>query len=487
MPKARKPSKIEEPLKIAIVGTAGTSNGAAPYDDHSWKIWSMARNFVLNKRFDAWFELHGIEILQAANAHPDYFKFLKTCGGKLMLGHPHADYPDAMIFPKDKIVSAMGDYFTSSCAWMIALAILHKPAEIGIWGVDMIVEGEYCVSPDTKVLTDDLRWVPVGEVEIGDNLIGFDENVTQGRNRNWRRATVEKADRITRPCYRVFMGDGTEIVCSSEHRWLTLSEHDRKWRRTDELVTHHHRNDRPTKIIKLLNTWREDNSWEAGYLAAAFDGEGHLEQCSKGNHTSFRLGFSQRENAMSEAVKDAAARLGYRLGLSSNKYSCKKYVLSGGRAETIKFLGQIRPRRLLEKFDASRLGALEKLDAVDVRHIEFLGEQPVIGLKTSTGTFIAEGFASHNSHQKACCEYYIGYARALGIKVYIAPQSPLARSNAMYAFDNPKLGREMTERMVELERIVAQKKRERENAEKEGIRFEAQLELIKDINNRWQL
>lgn len=132
--------------KVAIVGTASTSAGAAPYDDPSWEIWNIARNFTLNKRFDLWFELHTIEVLQAAKAVPQYIDFLRKHGSKVICGIPQAELPEATPYPLQQILTAFPrQYFTCSAAWMIALAIYWKVDEIGLWGIDMVdsASGEY--------------------------------------------------------------------------------------------------------------------------------------------------------------------------------------------------------------------------------------------------------------------------------------------------------------------------------------------------------
>jgi hypothetical protein len=47
-------------------------------------------------------------------------------------------------FPKDELLAEFGRYFfTSSFAWMIALAIKQGAKEIGLWGVDMASKDEY--------------------------------------------------------------------------------------------------------------------------------------------------------------------------------------------------------------------------------------------------------------------------------------------------------------------------------------------------------
>src|SRR5262245_29911805 len=47
------------PLKIAIVGTAPSSRGLAPFNDPSWQIWVCSPgNMNAVPRVDAWFEIH---------------------------------------------------------------------------------------------------------------------------------------------------------------------------------------------------------------------------------------------------------------------------------------------------------------------------------------------------------------------------------------------------------------------------------------------
>lgn len=63
------------------------------------------------------------------------------------------------------------------------------------------------------------------------------------------------------------------------------------------------------------------------------------------------------------------------------------------------------------KYNVKTSGIIRDYNPVKVAKKEFIGEQEVIGWKTSTNTFIAEGFASHNSeysYQKSSCEFYLG-------------------------------------------------------------------------------
>lgn len=53
-------------------------------------------------------------------------------------------YLDKHNYPLDKVVEKFGSrYFTSSIAYMLALAIMKKPKEINLWGIDMEAGTEY--------------------------------------------------------------------------------------------------------------------------------------------------------------------------------------------------------------------------------------------------------------------------------------------------------------------------------------------------------
>lgn len=144
----KKPEKAapkgQPALKIAIVGTASTSVGDAPYSDESWKIWTLGANYINSTRYDVWFELHTKSVLKNANAYNrDRVAFLKSCGDKLIIGHPNDDFPEARLYPWDEIIGRFGRYLTSSLSEMIALAIHAGATEIGLWGVDMVCQDEY--------------------------------------------------------------------------------------------------------------------------------------------------------------------------------------------------------------------------------------------------------------------------------------------------------------------------------------------------------
>lgn len=451
-------------MKIAILGSAPSSLHLAPFGDPSWKIWGCSPGvYAALSRCDAFFELHRWEPGLVGKPHtqkqwfsPEYVAWMgqrdpQEC--PVWMYQPVPEIPASRALPIDDIKAKYGTYFlTSSISIMLACAIEdilearemgdHSEHSIGLFGVDMAA----CTSGDAKILTADLRWVRAEELNVGDKLMAFDEDASADSadkipQRRWRVAEVLEASRLTKPCYRLTLEDGRELICSEDHRWLTHSENQMQWRMAKDMVTPHHRENRPSKIVQLTDMWVEDKSWEAGYLAAAFDGEGHLSQkLREGDNGVLRAGFAQRENVMSETVLSAMKDRGFDLTQDGTcngaNGDCVKYTVKGGRAENLRFLGSIRPKRLLDKFDPEQLGMMHKSGKVAVVKAEFIGDHPVIGLRTSTKTFVCEGLASHNTeeygYQRAGCQHFLELAANLGIQIVVPPESDLLRPMPVY-------------------------------------------------------
>ncbi|WP_159621616.1 Rv2578c family radical SAM protein [Ruania rhizosphaerae] len=76
----------------------------------------------------------------------------------------------------------------------------------------------YCLSPDTLVLMADGRQKPIGELDVGDRIVG---TRLEGQDRRYVETTVLASWRTRKRAYRTTLRDGTEIVASGDHRFLT--------------------------------------------------------------------------------------------------------------------------------------------------------------------------------------------------------------------------------------------------------------------------
>ncbi len=267
---------------------------------------------------------------------------------------------------------------------------------------------DVCVAPQTRLLTHDLRYVEASTVRVGQKLLAFDEHGTKTSPRKFRASTVKAVREIQKPAYLLTFNDGTKVECSEDHQWLTLKSRTVRWAITRNMVVPSEKR-QGSLVIKPLDVWSADESYTAGYLGAAFDGEGCLHQSPTVNPPGGvrnRLTFSQNDNAMLSKVQRLLEREGYKpvskilppQSGSRNRTRPHTVLRLSSRREMVRFLGSVRPVRLLPKFDPDLLGKMPtgRGDAVRLIKKEYLGVRTVLAIETSTHTFIAEGLASHN-------------------------------------------------------------------------------------------
>lgn len=275
---------------------------------------------------------------------------------------------------------------------------------------------DYCVAPDTRVLTANLEWKRADDLSLGEELIGCDEtpkrNKTQG-HRWLRRTKVERLSKLRQSCLRITTDQGT-VTCSTKHRWLARrGQQTYSWRRAEKL--------KPGQIIAFIcKPWEEETSKDSGYLTGLFDGEGTLGFGS--------LSFAQKPTGDNALVLEKGIRLlkerGYNLHVGDTKHKPTAEVhVQGGREEIFRLLGSIRPVRLLAKSAnvwEGRMLRSKTTPAAKIISIEYLGEQDVLAIQTTEKTFIAEGLVSHNSQIEY--RFLVHYAVALLCKGANVPQ-----------------------------------------------------------------
>ena len=425
---AKIPVKDRPTKRIAIVGCSD-SKDAAPYSDNSWEIWAMNNAYTHVTRRNAWFELHPIKLengkfFRRKLITPGVFKYSPEFRGAEMRHYMEElaaldipvymqkkwdIIPKSIAYPLDEVKKTFGTYFTNSVSYMIAMAILQGATEIGCYGVDMATG---CPAPDVKILSGDLRWVRADSLQPGDEVIGFDENPADGagHSRRWRKSTVTSCPTLKKPCYRLKLEDGTELIVSENHGWLTHAENENRWRRQKNMVSRYHRKDRPSRIVRLLDTWDTDST---------------------------------------------------------------------------------RPPRLLDRFDAGLLGQLNRKSAPAIVESEFIGDHDVVGLETTSKTFIAEGLASHNSEygpQRPSCEFFLGVAAGMGIKITIPPAADLLKTKFLYGFgEREQVAWE--EKMTAIKASLAARKAKAMNAramaEQQSQQYIGAEAALQEIERTW--
>lgn len=130
-------------MKIIILGTAPSSLNLAPVDNPEWEVWSCSPGTYHVPKIDRFFELHrwepGVPWFSEG-----YVKFLTEFAGPVMMTTRVPEVKNCTLLPHEDLVKKYGPYFfTSSIAWMLAMAIEQKPEKIALYGVDMGTTQEY--------------------------------------------------------------------------------------------------------------------------------------------------------------------------------------------------------------------------------------------------------------------------------------------------------------------------------------------------------
>jgi hypothetical protein len=127
--------------KVAIVGFTASRN-LAPWNDPEYEIWGMNALFLHPevKRASRWFDLHRFDTIDTRRKE----WYQKQFSGPIYLQEKEATVKSSIAFPKDEVEKYFNDdYFTSSVAWILALAIKLGYKEIHMYGIDMSAEHEY--------------------------------------------------------------------------------------------------------------------------------------------------------------------------------------------------------------------------------------------------------------------------------------------------------------------------------------------------------
>lgn len=127
-------------LKVAIVGLWSETHGLAHWEDPSWEKWGLAWDTEVFQ-MDRAFEIHDAKEWKPWQ-RKDYVERLAMLP-RLYLQEPYPELPDALRYPIEDVAETVGDYLSSSIAYLMALAIHEGAEEIGLYGVAMEGADEY--------------------------------------------------------------------------------------------------------------------------------------------------------------------------------------------------------------------------------------------------------------------------------------------------------------------------------------------------------
>jgi hypothetical protein len=133
----------------------------------------------------------------------------------------------------------------------------------------------YCLSGTTPVLMGDGRTKPISDLRAGDAVYG---TVRKGAYRRYVVTEVLAHWETMKPAYRVTLQDGTELIASGDHRFLT----DRGWKHVTGREWGAGRRPFLTVNNKLIGTGgfapppEQGADYRRGYLCGMVRGDGHV-------------------------------------------------------------------------------------------------------------------------------------------------------------------------------------------------------------------
>lgn len=192
--------------RVCLVGTCPSSRLLAPYGDPGWLIWACSPdNAGMLPRVDRWFEIHSDLGLSGAEGweapYLDWigkqsFEIVHNEAVSLFSAHPRA-----MALPHEDLIRRFTPYFfTSTPAWMMAMALVEGAKEIALYGIDMATKHEYAIQRPAMQ-----HMIYVAEREFGASVIcplesdliqppplyGFSLTTPMGRKLAVRRKEIE--------------------------------------------------------------------------------------------------------------------------------------------------------------------------------------------------------------------------------------------------------------------------------------------------------
>jgi len=150
-----------KPRPVAIVGSAPSTRHWTPGNDDKqfeipcpyvlggngclflpeWEVWAVGTVDSL-ERWDVFWDLH--DPLTYGPEYKPYLKWMESQSKPVVVAKPHRWAKKPIIYPVGPMIQKYGTFFfTSTVAWMMALAIEMKVPKIGVFGIDMADSVEY--------------------------------------------------------------------------------------------------------------------------------------------------------------------------------------------------------------------------------------------------------------------------------------------------------------------------------------------------------
>lgn len=142
---------------VAMVGFSSRHRELAPFDDENIEIWGLNRLHQQEwfTRYDRMFQLHPLSYLKDcigfSEGDRDHYDWLCKPHDDFILycQEQYEEFPSAVRYPIEKMRKKYKDFFTSTLAYMMALALDEGFTHFELYGFDMEAETEYKTQRDS--------------------------------------------------------------------------------------------------------------------------------------------------------------------------------------------------------------------------------------------------------------------------------------------------------------------------------------------------
>jgi radical SAM superfamily enzyme YgiQ (UPF0313 family)/intein-encoded DNA endonuclease-like protein len=180
----------------------------------------------------------------------------------------------------------------------------------------------FCLSGDTLILMVDGSSKQLTDIEVGDKIVGI-VGGTPDQKRKYSAATVEAKWETLKPAVRISVENGTTVVCSPNHRWLT----NRGWKYTTGKMSgvgqrpYLTTNNSIRGMGYINETPEVTDIYRRGYLSGIIAGDGTLKKfyCDNGTgrkYDRYRFRLAMKDT---EGVERAAEYLEH-FGVNVNRF-----------------------------------------------------------------------------------------------------------------------------------------------------------------------
>ncbi|MCY3933541.1 MAG: DUF5131 family protein [Acidobacteria bacterium] len=163
---------------------------------------------------------------------------------------------------------------------------------------------------------------------------------------------------------------------------------------------------RPDSLLRVKSAMEcpRNNDYDRGWLAGMFDAEGSSGSYLSSGRKLSSLTIGNTDHELLGRVVDAGVCLGFDFRVEAYVGHCGHARLYGDVAERGRFFGMTQPA-LSYKTD-SCLGHRLLARESPVTGLSALGNRELIDIQTSTRTFMANGFVTHNCYAESLANRY---------------------------------------------------------------------------------